>query len=218
MVEKNNSEKTLSKYQETNQETMTQEIEAQDVVMEEEELGLSEEIDDDDDDEYTRVSDYDRGDSMKPKWLEDNEHIYGTLESSFPLRAETVWRKGGGKTQFHNKKQAMEVMFDPKYGRCPAPIKDSRGEWNKRCKYYIPEKPSKEDLENYNNPVNREGVFESLGIKQWMARMHMKMQHFGWWLEEFGGVEEDDDGKEHAKPPENDTVIFPEWKAKIKKR
>ena len=220
VMSKDNSENNLSsKYtQGENQEIEDREAEDQvraAVAVEEPEVEPELDIVEEED-EYRRVSDYERGDYMKPKWLEDNELVYASLELSFPYRAELKWRDGQGKRDYLKREQAVTAMFDPRYGRCPAPMKDPRGEWNYRCKYRIPAVPSAEDVARYNDPANRKGVMKNVQIRQWMAMMHMKENHFKWFCDEFGLIMKDNQGKEHKCPPRNDVVNFPEWEKIIK--
>ena len=103
--------------------------------------------------------------------------------------------------------------FDPQYARCPYPVKDEYGKYDKRCTFVIPTK-GEEFLrweKEYNDPKNRKGVYGNIGVSQYIAMRHCE-RHYGWWKQEFG-LRDTLNGEKVIRPPALTSVRAPSWEA-----
>jgi len=173
---------------------------------------------------YKRLSEAEMGRDVPNKFEEKDKLVIENLRVAFPYRAECAHRDGAGERIF----SATDVMemkrtgkradqFNPKYGPCPAPIKDKRGNYSQRCAWQVPSQPTDKEIESYKNRMNgvkvkdRKGtIWNDVGITQYLVMKHHEENHFEWFLTEFGD-EEIINGKTYLHPPATVTVVYPEW-------
>jgi len=174
---------------------------------------------------YRRISSYESGNDMLPRFVDKDVEAWSLIEQSFPYWAELAWRDGGGKREIPAIYDGRSPInrkdkFDPRYIiPCPFPKADSQknaiGKWSERCMHRIrvPEEGTKEHndaVRRYNlRPTKRGTVWSNIGLRQFLAMEHC-ISHFEWYKDEFG-IRQEMGGKLYLRPPQESGVVLPEW-------
>lgn len=184
--------------------------------------------------EFVMMSDLETGEADPNSFEVIDAHRKEFCRAAWPRIFELASREGKGKriiSHIHNAKETDSAKrhdrFIPKYedGRCKAPVKDSYGQYTKRCSFVVPA-PGTEERKRWEQMFEsvlalddedpNKGIYKGIkNLDQFIVMKHGE-KHFQWWIDSHGKKETMPDGNVIIRPPSLMRVKLPKWKKVVK--